>query len=361
VRIDGIKPTSSEPQETGKELHWHIAEYLLHLIRTSQLTDWQWAENKRVTSGDVAEIWNRFFTNFTLPAAMEQPGIENKLAFDRNWTPVGFNDRSARFRCVIDFHFRQSSLAVVKDWKTGRTMPESVEKDLQMRTYGWSVLKAVYPHVEEILLKLHFLRFGVELPALLIPADLATVPEELDEKIARIEADRKVEPTPGAFCGWCGVMAHCPLMATALVPVEILNPVSREDAVQAATLLLSMQVMATALKDGLKVYVQEHGPVAVGDMVYGPSSSTIYDLDPQEVTSLLLERGLSREAAWGVLSLSKDSLEKGLMRAGLVRKRKPEREALMQEILSKAPFKEEEKIGFKKIAATHKELEKQAA
>lgn len=75
------------------------------------------------------------------------------------------------------------------------------------------------------------------------------------------------EPTPGSFCGWCGVMAHCPVMAQAIVPVNILYPTTREDAIKAATLLLALQTMDAELKNNLKRYVKESGPVPVGDVV----------------------------------------------------------------------------------------------
>ena len=217
---------------------------------------------------------------------------------------------------VIDWHYLQGLLAVVTDWKSNRKVPETVVKNLQLRIYGWGVKRAVYPDAQEILLKLHFLRFGVDRKVLLVPDDLATVPDELDEKIARIEADKKFEPTPGSFCGWCGVTAHCPEAAKALVPVEIMHPVNHEDAVEAAKLLLAMQVMSKAIKEHLKSYVQAIGPIAVGDLVYGPSTNLIYDLNPQEVTGYLLDKGVERDAVWGILSLTKDSLEKGLMKAG---------------------------------------------
>jgi len=35
-------------------------------------------------------------------------------------------------------------------------------------------------------------------------------------------------PTPGSFCGLCGITAHCPAMAQALMPVDILAPATRK-------------------------------------------------------------------------------------------------------------------------------------
>jgi hypothetical protein len=136
-------------------------------------------------------------------------------------------------------------------------------------------------------------------------------------------------------------MAHCPVMAQAIVPVNILYPTTREDAVKAATLLLAIQAMDAELKNNLKRYVNENGPVPVGDVVYGPKISTSYELDPKEITDYLLEAGLERDHVWGLLNLTKTNLESGL--------RKLRRKDLIPKVLELAPSKPTEKIGFNKV------------
>jgi hypothetical protein len=130
-------------------------------------------------------------------------------------------------------------------------------------------------------------------------------------------------------------------MAQALVPANILYPANHEDAVKAATLLLALQTMDKALKDHLKKYVQEFGPVVVGDQVYGPSISTSYELDPREITEKLLGEGLEVDQVWGLLNLTKTNLERGL--------KKLKRKDLLEHILAGAPCKPTEKIQFSKV------------
>jgi len=62
--------------------------------------------------------------------------------------------------------------------------------------------------------------------------------------------------------------------------------------------------LATRLKD----WVKEHGPLAVGDMVYAASPVVSYDLDSQKVTTILLNAGLFREDVWPLLSITKTNL-----------------------------------------------------
>lgn len=342
VRLDRIPRGESEPLKIGSDCHKYVGDYLSRLVNTGQTTDWEWAGALLTHSDhpDVVEIFQRFIENFVLPPGIESPGIEKKLAFTRAWQPTEFFAPDAYFRAVVDFTFRQGGLVVVQDWKTNRAVME-IEKNLQTRIYGWAVRRTLFPDAQEILLRLHFLRYGAEREILLLPEDLDTVPHELEAKIAVIEAEKHFNPTPGSFCGWCGVTAHCPIMAQALVPANVLYPVNHEDAVKAATLLLAIGTMDKMIKDHLKKYVQEYGPVRVGDQIYGPSLSTTYDLDPRGVTEHLLGEGLEVEQVWNLLNLTKTSLERGL--------KKLKRKDLLDTILAAAPSKDVEKIGFSKV------------
>jgi hypothetical protein len=343
IYIERLPRSETEPLVIGKMLHGLTAQYLDRLIGSQLQTDWAYAEGltPKEAPADVFDVWPRFFNSFILPS-MEAPGVELKLAFTRNWKPTEYFGDDAFFRMVLDWTYRQGELVIVQDWKSNRVVPETVEKNLQLRIYGWGVRESRYPDATEVLLRLHFLRYGAEREVLLLPEDLAAVPDELDNQIAQIESWKEFEPTPGSFCGWCGVMAHCPVMAQALVPVNILYPTTREDAVQAATLLLAIQIMDTELKNNLKRYVQENGPVPVGDVVYGPKISTSYELDPKAITDYLLnEGGLETDQAWGLLNLTKTSLESGL--------RKLKRKDLIPKVLELAPSKPTEKIGFNKV------------
>ena len=183
-------------------------------------------------------------------------------------------------------------MGVIVDWKTNRQVPQTVEKDLQLLTYGWGLKQALYPDVQEVLLRLHFLRYSKEREILLTPEDLSGVPDMLTTRIEAIEADTTFNPTPGSFCGWCGVTAHCPVMADALVPVEVLAPATREQAEKAASLLLTLQRMEKDLAARLKEWVKENGAIQVGDLVYGPTPVVSYNLDAQQVVQTLIEAGL---------------------------------------------------------------------
>jgi len=343
VILDGIPRASNEAMVTGKTVHALIADYLLRLISQKLQTDWEWAEGAapKDVSPDVLNIWQRFYNSFILPTTLEVYGVEHQLAFDRNWQPCEFFADEAYFRMVIDFHFRQGELAVVLDWKSNRVVPETVEKDLQLRTYGWGLKQVAYPDVQEVLLRLHFLRYGKEREVLLEPQDLEGVPEVLASKIKTIEEDQDLDPTPGSFCGLCGITAHCPVMSKTLAPIEVIAPATREQAEKAASLLLTLHKMEKELTARLKEWVKENGAIRVGDLVYGPNQVVSYDFDPKIVTTCLLEAGISRENIWPFLSITKTNLEKGL--------RKLRRKDLFELALSTGIGKHSEKIEFQKV------------
>jgi len=341
VRIDRIPRAESEALVTGSTVHRIVADYLNRLVLNGLQTDWEWAKRagKFIDApADVPIIWEKFYQNFILPP-MEAPGIEKKLAFNRDWQPTEFFAPDAFFRAVVDFTYRQGGLVVVQDWKSNRAVMK-IEKNLQTRIYGWAVRKALYPDAQEVLLRLHFLRYGTEREILLTPEDLATVPAELEAKIAVIEAEKHWDPRPGSYCSMCGVQSHCPVMQSALIPVEVMAPATQADAVKAAGILLAITEMEKALKERLKAWVQVNGPVQINDMVYGPSTSTTYDLDPEKITVDLLAAGLEPGQVWPLLNLTKTSLERGLKRI--------KRIDLFDSIISTAPQRQVEKIGFSK-------------
>jgi hypothetical protein len=344
IYLDKIPRAKSDALEIGTTLHDLVADYLNRLIVLGHPTDWEWARGATPKNGieDVGQIWQQFYETFTLPQCLDAPGVEKQLAFDRMWQPCEYFSDEAYFRMVIDFHFRQDSLGVIVDWKTNRQVPQTVEKDMQLLTYGWGLKEALYPDVQEVLLRLHFLRYSREREILLTPEDLSDVPAMLTTRIEMIEADTTFNPTPGSFCGWCGITAHCPVMAEALVPAEVLAPATREQAEKAASLLMTLQRMEKDIAVRIKEWVKENGAIQVGDLVYGPTPVVSYNLDAQQVVQTLIEAGLSREEVWPLISITKTNLEKGL--------RKLRRGDLLELTLSAETIKVSEKVEFKKAS-----------
>ena len=90
--------------------------------------------------------------------------------------------------------------------------------------------------------------------------------------------------------------------------LRFLAPANRKQAEKAASLLLTLQRMEKDLSARLKEWVKENGPIQVGDLIYGATQFFSYELDPQLITTTLLEAGIKREAIWQMINLTKTSL-----------------------------------------------------
>lgn len=341
VYLDKIPRQTSEALVIGQTMHKLIADYLVRLICQNQQTDWEWAEKVTPFNGfeDIAYMWPRFYNNFVMPTNVKDQVVERQLAFNRQWQPVDWFAADAWFRMVMDWCFLQDDLAVVVDWKTNRILPETVEKDLQLQIYGWGV-RHLFPQSEEVLLRLHFLRYGAEREIILTPDDLKGVPEAVQERIATIEADQHYDPKPGSFCSWCGVQAHCPVMAKALIPVETILPATREQAEKSATLLLALREIGRELTANLKQWVIANGPIWVGDVFYGPNPEISYEFNPEQLTTFLLDEGLSRDQVWELVTMTKTTMEREL--------RKAKRKELIDKVYGMAAEKVSESFDFHK-------------
>jgi PD-(D/E)XK nuclease superfamily len=206
IYLDQIPRTKSEALEIGTALHGMVADYLNRLLVLGHSTDWEWARGATPKNGleDLGQIWQQFYESFTLPQGLDAPGVEKQLAFDRKWQPCEYFSNEAYFRMVIDFHFRQDRLGVIVDWKTNRLVPQTVDKDLQLLTYGWGLKQALYHDVEEVLLRLHFLRYSKECEILPTPGDLSVVPDELSALIQAIEWTQATILLPDLFVAGVG-------------------------------------------------------------------------------------------------------------------------------------------------------------
>ena len=136
----------------------------------------------------------------------------------------------------------------------------------------------------------------------------------------------------------CGVAAHCPVIAQALVPRELIAPSTFEQVHKAAEQLLAIRAMAKTITSRLKNWASIHGPIPVGDQVYGPSF--IDTLDSKQVVQVLLDGGLEREDIWPLLSVQKTSLKSTL--------KKLKRRDLLDSVMSLTVGDPEMRFDFKK-------------
>lgn len=342
-----------ESMKDGKLLHDMVAGYLLHLLGAGLRSDFDWVQSNipPEASFAVRRTWAKWTSTYLLPPAVTRPLVEGRIALDRDFDFCADFFKAPRlfFRLVIDWAFLQDTLGVVTDWKSNAIMVENILEDEQMMIYAWVFHKLT--RAEEILIRLESLGLGYRVQDYILPSDLAHVPDMIREMADRIENNRKWDPTPGSYCGLCGVGAHCPEMSQALIEREYLAPASVADAKKLASLLLRLDNLRDFLGNRLKAWTSEQGPIEVGDMIFGPVPSSKPLLVPEDIADLLLREGVSREHIWKALSMSKTNLSR------VIKSRAVKRKDLLEAILAMVPNRESEMFKFyKRPKLEHDEL-----
>jgi hypothetical protein len=127
-RLKNFKEEESEQLRWGHQLHAAMA--------------------KAITDGvELPRTMRRFQTYVDLANKHGAKGTiltEQKLAFDRQFQPVGYFDNAAWFRSVIDVALIKPPLAILWDWKTGKVLEDLVQLGLSA-----SMIFAHHPEVTQ--------------------------------------------------------------------------------------------------------------------------------------------------------------------------------------------------------------------
>lgn len=187
--------------------------------------------------------------------------------------------------------------AIVCDWKTGWGLPPAPriqgetevyidsEKEAarglsftgyaQQRMYGYLVMKT-YPSVQRVTLREVYVMRGQVRPATLYRADLEHVERELGIQLEQLDRAIAAGPRfagtglprdpwpaqPGTACKWCLKSSSCPIDAD-VRGLKVI--VSREEAEQRAKEFYVADSARGRLRDALKDWTGEHGPIEVKD------------------------------------------------------------------------------------------------
>lgn len=128
---------------------------------------------------------------------------EGQLAFDRKWNQTGWFDDNCWFRIKIDArYFEDDETITIIDFKTGRVKDYAIQQDVS----GFVGLLTA-PNAERAKVKFWFLDHGTELPTRGgVYLRKKTLPGSLkmfESRAARMEKEKKFNPTPGAHCSYC--------------------------------------------------------------------------------------------------------------------------------------------------------------
>lgn len=202
----------------------------------------------------------------------------------------------------------------ITDWKTYfvALTEEQAKDEFQTKFYLWRA-RAQWPGFSHYRMRYVFVRLGVEVEVELTNEELDDFEQNIQALLAGIARARQTgywPAVPGKHCRVCRL--RCPI---ADVPVaRPLRLVTKEEAAAVAAQLLVREKDVKELREVLRGWCSEYGPVHVGEMQLGlePTTKTTFPLP--EVLEVLVKHGietpkidLSKTALGGLLTAKKNA------------------------------------------------------
>lgn len=126
---------------------------------------------------------------------------ELKVAVDRDWQPLPYDDPNAWLVGIIDLWTVRADRGTLLDWKTGKEYPDHVmQKEFYVALIGdhhpeVEIFETTNVYVDQKTVRTHRFTRG----------DLENLRERWGNRIRRMEADDQYPATPGPYCRWCPV------------------------------------------------------------------------------------------------------------------------------------------------------------
>lgn len=128
------------------------------------------------------------------------PLVEHKLAFTRGLEKtVDWKSDQAWFRMVLDAAYLDGSTAYVQEWKSGKMYDDHLA---QRQLYGIGAFH-VWPKVETVIAKTHYLDLGQTASVALTRKNATLLTWHFNERLEQMERDKRFGPRPGIYCRWC--------------------------------------------------------------------------------------------------------------------------------------------------------------
>lgn len=324
AKIDKVKEEPNRAMLLGGFAHPVIAEYITRCHKAGLPSDAaiideciEAARRDRAPipasmKGEIRTMLDKFATSFSV--TMRAPRVEEQLAFDVNWQPVQWFGKDVRFRAIMDlFHEPAAELAQITDFKTGWKVDGEGADSLQLRTYGF-IATLLRPSVRVVRASLFHVRYGYEQSHEYHAEDLAGVRDELEQRMAEIDAETKFEATPGDHCQRCSFRRRCPAYQASGRTSEI-----PEDPRRLAQEFALAKARVKELEAAVKARVDAEGTIDLGrGRVLGYTASERWsNTNPQGLITSMISNGVPKDGIWREIGLSKTAVGKLLKAAGL--------------------------------------------
>ena len=347
LRIDrSYKEPQSEAMRIGSETARILAGYRRHCIDAKLKNDLSYFDNNHdLIDEDIREPVLKMVKSFAstdfvnVPLNAQWIQIESQMAFDSELRFIGTRKEDwlspkVAFRAVCDFAYfdPEAGELVIIDDKTGWGEPD----DLQLRLYAYLMKTAWLQTHNSIGEGMHLKRIRCVFDNLATrtssehvfdPPETNNTRHEILERIEYVNGLTEWPATICASCKWCTVpgceireSAEKALLAEPNVPViAIPSELTTEaDAQGALAFLVFAGSIVDRVKDLLKVWVDEHGPVYAGGKVAQFAQRESWEpKDLAQLCKALIAYGAPPELVWNNLSLTKSGIEKVVKKAKL--------------------------------------------
>ncbi len=240
--------------------------------------------------------------------------VEQALAIDASGGRVAWDAAEAFLRGRLDLVTVERQQAAVLDWKSGWV----TEDEAGLRV-AWApglyaaLLWAWAPRLDEVSVEYHYLRTGQAARLTLTRADAAetlawarTTGGRIARALATPDDPGAFPPRPSTACATCPWVNRCPAGQAALEAMDEAAIPDEPEARRLAGLLLAGEARITRLRERLKLYLQERGPLASDELEFG-FFQTQGRYSAAAVARVLSEAGLD---TWQVLSVDVRALTK---------------------------------------------------
>jgi len=329
---DKIKQKDVSVMMGGGLFHRLAHKYDQHLLDTDQPTDIEMIEpliKKHCGTEplDVIDEYSDIFRYWAPTQNIQDRNniyLEQRLAVDENFNSIMITDdkswdsKDVFCRGIID-RLDIRDIPVIKDYKTNHVIPsdDELENSLQTRIYPMLVAKE-FNITTEIRVIYEFVRYGVQKEFTVYPEQYQNITEWIQKKAAEIEAAREYEATFCSRCEYCPVRDGCPAMKRALDVEDIIMPTNEFEAIALGETFIALREKGKAVESLLKIYLQNHGSIPVGDQEYRQSVSNSYEFNNVEnLVNVLISKGISKPDVWGMLGCTKTNFEKVMKRLKL--------------------------------------------
>jgi hypothetical protein len=158
---------------------------------------------------DILPTDLEFYTQFFTGLRQHEIYPEHRIAVDREWVPVDWDDPDAWYRCVIDLQVvypdagsnQPHPLQIANyDWKTGKIYPDHQD---QKELYALATF-AESPTVRRVRSIHVYLDLGTNREVTFDRDQMHSLRDRYENRVAKMEGASEYIPNPGFYCRWCG-------------------------------------------------------------------------------------------------------------------------------------------------------------